>query len=370
MFKSVSNSIDIPSERRQTRYFREAKGDRRGAKGDEPFLNPVLQKCVMNRLKSMAWALCLFTMLLLLGCGGGNQSPSSPDETGRTTTPDGSAAQPLRVMLIPADGGTEQGTVADFEPIFAAITREYGLHFDIRVGQAYNAVVEGMANGKVDIAFFGPVTYSMARERNAAQLLAVAVNKGESVYYAGIFVNQSPDLKEISDLRGKSVAFGDVNSTSSFNFPVAMMLEAGVDPVKDLGAIYLTGSHANALSALAAGKVDAACASFSSYEKAVGNGQLDPQAIRPLAKSDPIPYPPLAMHVNLPDELKQTLRKAISQVHEAEGVTPDMVRGYGGSKVDRYDAEFSEEEFALAMTKLSRVTDDLKAEMLKKAAEK
>lgn len=321
-------------------------------------------------MKLAKWLLCGLCVLLAAGCGAEHASSDVSTDGSNSRLHDGSADRPLRVMLIPADGGTEQGTIADFEPIFAAITRQYGLHFEIRVGQAYNAVVEGMANGKVDIAFFGPVTYDLARKRGVAQLLAVAVSNGESVYYSGIFANQDSGLKELADLRGRSVAFGDVNSTSSFNFPVAMLIEAGVDPVRDLGNIYLTDSHASSLAALAAGKVDAACASYSSFEKSVGNGQLDPTRIRPLAKSDPIPYPPLAMHVDLPDELKQKLRQALSRVHEAEGVTPDMIRGYGGKKVDRYDTDFSETEFDRAMSKLARVTDDLKAEMLKKAAEK
>jgi phosphonate transport system substrate-binding protein len=149
-----------------------------------------------------------------------------------------------------------------------------------------------------------------------------------------------------------------------------MMLEAGIDPIKDLSEVHLTGSHATALALLAAGKVDAACASYSSFEKSVGNGQIDPAKTHPLAKSDPIPFPPLAMHVDLADDLKQKLREALSRVHEAAGVTPEMIRGYGGKKVDRYDTNFSEAEFDKAMSKLARVTDALKAEMLKKAAEK
>ena len=97
---------------------------------------------------------CLLAMLVS-GCEGPTGSNSPTNGTTASRLPDGARERPLRVMLIPADGGTEQGTIADFEPIFAAITREYDLHFEIRVGQAYNAVVEGMVNGKVDIAFLG-----------------------------------------------------------------------------------------------------------------------------------------------------------------------------------------------------------------------
>ena len=280
----------------------------------------------------------------------------------------GSPDHPLRVMLVPADGGTEDGTRSDFEPVFNAITRKDGLHFEIRVGQSYSSVVEAMINGQVDIAFFGAVTYTLAKQAGAAELLAVAELNGESVYYSGIFVRAESQIEAVRDLRGKSVAFGDLNSTSSFNFPLAMLIESGLDPIRDLQSVYLTGTHANSLQALAAEKTDAACASFTSFEKAVQAGKLDPQQIRPLAKSDPIPYPPLAMHVSLPRKVKQQLRDSFNKVHLVEGISADQIRGYGGKRVDRYNADFSAAEFDLAMNKLIRVTKELKEAILKKAA--
>jgi phosphonate transport system substrate-binding protein len=286
------------------------------------------------------------------------------------SAPDGSKAHPLRVILVPADGGTEDGTKADFLPVFNAVTRQTGLHFDLRVGQSYAAVVEGMANRLADVAFFGPVTFLQARERRGAELLAVAVEKGQSVYYAGIFVRAGSPVTSPAELRGRRVAFGDVNSTSSFAFPVAMLLDAGLDPARDLAAVLITGSHANSLKALQEGHVDAAAASFDSYEKAVRQGALKGDEIQVLAKSVAIPYPPLAMHPALPAVTKAKLRQAFNTVHTAPGITKEMIRGYGGNRVDRYDADFPEAEFVAAGAKLARVTDELKGRMLKKAAER
>jgi len=286
------------------------------------------------------------------------------------STPDGSKSRPLRVMLVPADGGTGDGTKADFLPVFNAVTRLTDLHFELRVGQSYAAVVEGMANRLSDIAFFGPVTFLQARERRGAELLAVAVEKGQSVYYSGIFVRAGSPVTSPAELRGRRVAFGDVNSTSSFAFPVAMLLDADLDPARDLSAVLITGSHANSLKALQEGHVDAAAASFDSYEKAVRQGALKGDEIHVLAKSVPIPYPPLAMHPGLPAATKAKLRQAFNTVHTAPGITRDMIRGYGGNRVDRYDADFPEAEFVAAGAKLVRVTDELKGRMLKKAAER
>jgi phosphonate transport system substrate-binding protein len=159
-------------------------------------------------------------------------------------------------MLVPTDGGTEDGTRADFEPIFTALSRSTKLHFEILVGQSYASVIEGMAAGLVDIAFVGPTLYLEAAKKGIAEPLAVAVLNGKSVYYAGFFARPDFTLNDLRDVIGHSMAFGDMNSSSSFTIQVGMLLEAGVDPARDLSKIFLTGGHANSLNALAQGHVD------------------------------------------------------------------------------------------------------------------
>jgi phosphonate transport system substrate-binding protein len=272
-------------------------------------------------------------------------------------------------MLIPADGGTEDGTRKDFQPLFDAVSRTKGVHFEVRVGQSYSAVVEAMAAGQVDVAFLGAVSYLQAKKRAGAELLAVSVEGGSSVYYAGIFVRSDSPVMAIADLKGRSLAVGDPNSTSSFAYPLAMLIQAGVDPVRDLSRLFLAGSHVNALVACAEGHVDAGAASFLSFEKAVGEKKIPLDKLRPIARSEAIPNPPLAMASSLPGELKAKLRDGFAHVHEAPGITPEMVRGYGGKRVDRYDTAFPESEFMKAATKLEKV-DLLRDEILKKAGER
>jgi phosphonate transport system substrate-binding protein len=297
------------------------------------------------------------------GAGPGGQSA-----VGAAWPRDGSAGKPLTVMLIPADGGTEGGTKADFVPLFDAISRTEQLHFDVRVGQSYSAVVEAMANGQVDVGWFGPVSYLEARKRAGAELLAVAVEHGSSTYLSGIFVRGDSPLHGLADLKGKTLAVGDPSSGSSFAFPLAMLIEAGIDPVKDLGKIVLTGSHVNSLMAASEGHADAGAASFNSFEKAVSEKKLAPDRLRPLAKSDPLPNPPLAMHPGLDPDIKRKLREGFANVHKAPGITPEQVRGYGGMKVDRYDVEYPEAEFLKVAARLQKV-EAIKADVLKKAGQ-
>ena len=282
----------------------------------------------------------------------------------------GTKEKPYRVVLIPADGGTEDGTKADFQPIFNAITKMTGMHFTITVSQSYAAATEAMCSGVAEIGWFGPVSYLQTKNRGCAELLAVDVVNGESVYYSGVFARKDSSVTSLADLRGRSVAFGDVNSTSSFTFPVAMMMQTGIKVPDDLGKVRLAGSHANSLKALEQGHVDAAAASFDSFEKAVRQGALKGTDYRVVSKSMPIPNPPIAMHTKLSDGEKRKLREAFASVHRAQGVTPEMIRGYGGKKVDRYDAAYSEKEFDVAVVVMSQVNDQLKGAVLRKAGEK
>lgn len=291
--------------------------------------------------------------------------PASAD-----STHDGSKSRPLRVMLVPADGGTEDGTKGDFLPVFNAVTRTTGLHFDIKVGQSYGAVMEAICAKQTEIAFFGPASYIPVRDKGCAKLLAVAVHHGASVYYSGLFARADAPYKTAKDTKGARLALGDVNSTSSFIYPVAMLMDAGVNPSRDMKQVVITGSHANSLKAVAEGKADLSGASFDSFEKAVKQGAIDPKKVRVLAKSEPIPQPPLAMSTALPEGTQKKLREAFNTVHQAPGVTPDMIRGYGGSKVDRYDASFPESGMDSAGKKMALVDDQVKAEILKKAAQR
>lgn len=280
---------------------------------------------------------------------------------------DGSKEHPLRVLMVPADTGTNDIT-KDYAPVFEGITKNYGIHFDIKAGSSYAAVVEGMCNNQADIAWFGASTYGEANNKCGVDLLAVDVKKGDSSYYSGIFVRKNAGINTINDLKGKRMAFGSTSSTSSFNFPVAMMIAAGVSPAKELNKVIIAGSHSASLAALSAGKVDAAAASYNSFGKAVKKGAIDPTKFKPLAKSQPIPNPPLAMNKGLSISLKTKLRLAFNNIHTK--IDPAKIRGYGGKKVDRYDANFDEKKIFAALAKLGAVTKQVKEGMIDKAGQR
>lgn len=306
--------------------------------------------------------------LLLVSCLAISASGCSKSDS-RGSGRDGSKSKPLVVMLVPSETGS-RSVMEDYAPLFDAITRTHDIYFDMKMGDSYNAVVEGMVVGHLDIAFFGPVTFDEAKRRGGAELLAVEETKGSSIYYSGIYHLKESGMKGLGDLKGKAVAVGDPKSTSSFRYPIAMLVAAKLDPPRDLSKIIMAGSHSASLEQLEAGHVDAAAASLNAFDKVVQAGAIDGQKMTLLAKSDPIPSPPLAMNTRLSAELKSKLRQAFHTVHQAEGVTAEMLLGYGGKKVDRYNAEFDPAIFDQAMGTLGAVTEELTSEIIDKAGQR
>ena len=278
---------------------------------------------------------------------------------------------PGECVMLADPSGAGKSTKADYAPVFNAISRTTGLQFDLKVGQSYGAVVEGMCNQLADIAFFGPVSYVQAHQRGCAQLLAVGVEKGESVYYAGMFAKADAPIASVKDVKGKRVAFGDVNSASSFTFQIAMLMDAGLDPVRDLSAIRMTGSHANSLGRADAGPGRRRLAVLRLLREGgqAGRGRSEDDQGGRQEHGHSLPAARAATP-KLPEALEGQAQDAFASVHKAPGVTPDMIRGYGGKKVDAFDTKFSEDEFNVAAEKLALLTDELKGQILKKAAER
>ena len=282
-------------------------------------------------------------------------------------SPQNSDAVNLTVMVVPTDGGTSDGAIADFQPLFDAVAKDTGVTFKLSVGTSYISVVEAMAAGKVDVAFFGPISYLLAKKRGAAELLAIGVRDGRSEYFSLLLAGPDSNIETISDLVGSSVAFGDVNSTSSFNVPVKMLMNAGIDPPKDLSEVLILGNHSSALQAVAAGVVDAAFASADSYERFLNNTANKASDFKVIAKSKPIPYPPLAINPRLDEPLKKQIRWSIHNIHKKTQNQSLQLRGYAGKPLDKFDAYYDEDTYVESLSSVATVNTAVKEALIRRA---
>lgn len=241
-------------------------------------------------------------------------------------------ARELVLGLIPADNNEEM--IKTFEPMRAYLEKKLGQKVKMFTATDYAGVIEAMKKKRVDIAWFGPLSYYLAEQEAGAEAFAVGIREGSnSATYKSIIVTPCDSgIKSILDLKGKSVAFVDPASTSGGLMPTYMVKQAtGKMPQEFFGKFTYAGSHDAAELAVKNKTVDAAADNDITYPKMLEKGLITKESNCIIAESSPLPGSPLVYRGDLPKELKAQIRDAILNADKEIKVT-----GYG--KISHYVA--------------------------------
>lgn len=232
----------------------------------------------------------------------------------------GTINQPVVLSFLPNQGQEGKAREAQYyKQLLAAITARYGVYFVIQQSKSYEDAVNDFCAGKTHIAALGAVTYNEAKRRcRFTKLLAVEVRNGESIYFSGIFTHKKHAIDDVKQLKNKTLALGNQHSTSSFNYPLAMLIDEGLQPEHDFKKIWVMENPAYAIEKLAKGEVFAAAASFKIWKESIDKNTINPIYFKPLMKSEPIPNPPLVINNQLPKALKEKIKQAFTLVHTWE----------------------------------------------------
>lgn len=228
----------------------------------------------------------------------------------------------LVLGLVPAENNEEM--LKRFEPMRGYLEHKLGEHVKIFTATDYTSVIEAMRKKRVDIAFFGPMSYILAEQEAGAEAFAVGIRAGTtSASYKSVIVARcGSGIRSIKDLKGKSVAFVDPASTSGGLVPTFMVKrETGQMPQAYFGKFTYAGTHDAAELAVKNGTVDAAADADITYERMVAKGLIGRDTNCVIAQSSPIPGPPLAYRADLAPELKKKVVEAILNAHQETDIS-------------------------------------------------
>jgi phosphonate transport system substrate-binding protein len=256
-------------------------------------------------MKAQIFSISMIAAATAIAAVAATSQPARADDC-----PDGGK---IRFGVEPYD--TAARLVPIYEKIGNLISARVGCPVEVFVATGYNAEIEAMRNGKLDLAEFGPLGYVLAHQVAKAEAVGAfggADNKPVS-YWASIVTYPSSGIKTTADIRGHSFAFSDAASTSGHLFPAYGLRKAGLDPDKDIKALY-AGSHTASFEAIYNHKVDAGELNSEQLESATQRGHYKDGDIVFLWKSDPIPTDPFAVRGSLPDGLKKKLTDAVQHI--------------------------------------------------------
>ncbi len=237
----------------------------------------------------------------------------------------------ITFAVIPAENGS--GVTERYTPFVNYLSKELGIKVTLRVANDYAAVIEGQRAGNIQIGYYGPASFSRARLTGVkTDAFVIDVNSdGSKGYYSVFYVLAKSPYQKIEDLKGKNLGLVDPNSTSGNNMPRFKMNQMGIDPDTYFSQVVFTGSHENAVLALAQGTVDV-CANWWNAEndsnltrmlaknmvKSSDGKLLTKDDFRIIVKSDLIINSPYAYLSDLPEDMKAAIRKAFLEAADKD----------------------------------------------------
>jgi phosphonate transport system substrate-binding protein len=198
---------------------------------------------------------------------------------------------------------------------------ELRLQVSIKMHQAtdYAGTIEALKARKLEFARFGAASYAQAWLITGGKVEPIVVetdSEGSVSYHSVIAVKADSPYQSLDDLKGKSLAFVDPNSTSGFVATAYFLREDGINPETFFGRTGFSGSHENGIIAVLNGTYDAAATSWTNEERSnvarmESKGMIPKGQIRYIWKSPQLPNGPWAMHADLPAALKVDIRAAL-----------------------------------------------------------
>ncbi|MDE2385992.1 MAG: phosphonate ABC transporter substrate-binding protein [Alphaproteobacteria bacterium] len=229
----------------------------------------------------------------------------------------------LVFSAIPAENAS--GLTDRYQPFMNYLAKELGTKVTLRIANDYAALIEGQRTGNIHIGYYGPASFARALLTGVkTSAFVMDVNSdGSKGYYSVFYVKKDSPYKTIEDLKGKVMGFVDPNSTSGYNMPMFKLNSMNIDADKFFGKTIMTGSHENAVLALAQGTVDVCANSWNSDDdsnltrmlnkgmlKNADGSPMKKEDFRIILKSDLIINGPTAYLDSLPDDAKAAIKKA------------------------------------------------------------
>lgn len=229
-----------------------------------------------------------------------------------------------------------------YEPFMKYLSNKTGYDFRVKFSNSYSSTYEKLGKGDVQFALIGGAGFVKAKRQYDIRMLARGINaEGKASYRAIIFARKDSNIKSISDIKGKSFAFGAVESTQGHLIARKMLEDAGIQ-LNDLKSHIFTGSHQGVVDAVLSGKADAGAAQDILVERMSKDGK-----VKIIAVSEEFPSSGIAVNKEVDAEIIERVKDAILSfdpagkhkkiVHPQWNKT-EMVRGFIESQYNDYDS--------------------------------
>lgn len=231
----------------------------------------------------------------------------------------------LKVALLPDENA---GTVIkNNQGLKDYLEKSLGKQIELVVTTDYSSMIEAMRHGRLDLGYFGPLSYVLAKQKSDIEAFAALVKKGSKTYHGVVIGNVAAGVTGFDAIGGKDVAYGDVASTSSHLIPKSMLAEHGLSAGGNYRE-HFVGSHDAVALAVQNGTAQAGGLSQPIFDSLVERGIISKDKVRVIAVSKAYPEYPWTMRSSLAPELKEKIRAAFYNLRDPAVLKPFKADGF------------------------------------------
>jgi phosphonate transport system substrate-binding protein len=241
----------------------------------------------------------------------------------------------LKVALLPDENASE--LIKRNEPLKNYLEAKLNKKVELIVTTDYSSMIEAMRFGRIDLAYFGPLSYVMAKSKSDIEPFAAMIIDGVPTYRSILIANTESGINSYADIKGKKMAYGDRASTSSHLIPKTVLLEEGGIEEKTDYEQHFVGSHDAVAVNVANGNADAGGLSEVIFKYVVERKLIDPTKVKVLGYSKPYPQYPWAMRSNLNKDLKVKIKDAFVSLDDKEILKNFKAEGFAPITDADYD---------------------------------
>lgn len=226
------------------------------------------------------------------------------------------------VVALKPDKNPDQ-MLAEKRALEAFLAEQFGRPAEVVIPLASATILEGFANGTVDLGYLSATDMVHARDRGLADLLLAGEIAGRNWYESYWVALRDKPCQGVADLRGRPVAFASRTSTSGYVVPLWDLRQRGLigpqgraEDFFGAGNVWFGSGYVSAIERVLQGEAEAAAVSYYvlDLDKHLTAGQR--ARLRRIASQGPVPTHVIAVRASLPPAACEALRAGLLELNQ------------------------------------------------------
>ena len=191
-----------------------------------------------------------------------------------------------------------------------------GLPFEPVIAASFDELSAALLEGEVSLAWMPPVPTIELEARGAAMILAIPARRGSTSYHAALVVKKGGPTM-LTELRGKRVAWVQLDSAAGYLVPRMHLAAQGFDVLRFFSRELFVHSHRGVIDAVESGEADVGatfCIVDPTGEHVVESAWQE-RPVEALVTMGPIPNDAMIASTSIPEAARAALAAWLVSQH-------------------------------------------------------